>query len=266
MPGAGNPQSWNRYAYVANNPINFNDPSGHMRMCPDGDCGSYPKPPRASGENDIKEEIGIESERLSKRVSKNGTYKALDALSDLSDFSASYAPNCASCLIENMGAVVTGLDDGEYAWSEFKQFFGSQEHGTYYRENVFGNGSIGQTGYDPIFQDPEYALDVGGGNQARHFWFYVQVGYESGETVGNAGTILHETIITGNPKGNSLEDLYLGYEGVKLGVKLYNGDIKPSEVGGYIKQTLSPGSNPAQYYSQHVQNVFTYGKMYPYIP
>ena len=29
MPGAANPQSWNRYAYVSNTPTNFNDPSGH---------------------------------------------------------------------------------------------------------------------------------------------------------------------------------------------------------------------------------------------
>ncbi|MFZ5909211.1 MAG: polymorphic toxin type 10 domain-containing protein [Chloroflexota bacterium] len=29
VPGAGNPQSWNRYSYVQNNPIRFVDPTGH---------------------------------------------------------------------------------------------------------------------------------------------------------------------------------------------------------------------------------------------
>ncbi len=29
IPGAGNPQEYNRYAYTINNPIKFNDPSGH---------------------------------------------------------------------------------------------------------------------------------------------------------------------------------------------------------------------------------------------
>ena len=33
MPGAGNPAAWDRYAYTNNNPINYNDPSGHCPLC-----------------------------------------------------------------------------------------------------------------------------------------------------------------------------------------------------------------------------------------
>jgi RHS repeat-associated protein len=29
VPEPGNPQAWNRYAYVTNNPLRYNDPSGH---------------------------------------------------------------------------------------------------------------------------------------------------------------------------------------------------------------------------------------------
>ena len=29
IPGAGNPQAWDRYAYTQNNPVRYNDPSGH---------------------------------------------------------------------------------------------------------------------------------------------------------------------------------------------------------------------------------------------
>ncbi len=30
VPGAGNPQAWDRYAYARNNPVVYNDPSGHF--------------------------------------------------------------------------------------------------------------------------------------------------------------------------------------------------------------------------------------------
>ncbi|MDA1097154.1 MAG: RHS repeat-associated core domain-containing protein, partial [Chloroflexi bacterium] len=29
VPGIGNPQAWNRYSYVLNNPLRYTDPSGH---------------------------------------------------------------------------------------------------------------------------------------------------------------------------------------------------------------------------------------------
>jgi RHS repeat-associated protein len=38
IPGAGNPQAWDRYAGMMNNPVKFNDPSGHsVDNCPPGD-------------------------------------------------------------------------------------------------------------------------------------------------------------------------------------------------------------------------------------
>jgi len=33
VPGAGNPQALNRYAYVVGNPVRYNDPSGHCPWC-----------------------------------------------------------------------------------------------------------------------------------------------------------------------------------------------------------------------------------------
>ncbi|MHB0968003.1 MAG: RHS repeat-associated core domain-containing protein, partial [Bellilinea sp.] len=39
VPNPVNPLSYDRYVYVNSNPINFNDPSGHMQSCADGDLG-----------------------------------------------------------------------------------------------------------------------------------------------------------------------------------------------------------------------------------
>lgn len=36
IPDLSNPQSWNRYSYVTNRPINVNDPSGHWPNCKPG--------------------------------------------------------------------------------------------------------------------------------------------------------------------------------------------------------------------------------------
>jgi len=43
IPNLSDTQSWNRYSYVNNNPINYNDPSGHVFECghtSDMHCGS----------------------------------------------------------------------------------------------------------------------------------------------------------------------------------------------------------------------------------
>ena len=49
IPDLSNPQSWNRYSYVTNRPVNFNDPTGHVMSQGDGggndsvDCKKYPQ-------------------------------------------------------------------------------------------------------------------------------------------------------------------------------------------------------------------------------
>ena len=41
IPGAANPQAYNRYSYVLNNPLLYTDPTGHAQSCEDGDvCSS----------------------------------------------------------------------------------------------------------------------------------------------------------------------------------------------------------------------------------
>ena len=45
VPGAGNPAAYDRYAYVLNNPIKFNDPSGHDVGNPGKDEFTYVKSP-----------------------------------------------------------------------------------------------------------------------------------------------------------------------------------------------------------------------------
>ena len=69
IPGMANPQSWNRFSYTLNNPIRFNDPTGHCAV--DGDNWCYeptpptkekqvpPIPPKETGHLD-RDEFGID--------------------------------------------------------------------------------------------------------------------------------------------------------------------------------------------------------------
>ena len=43
IPGAGNSQAWDRYAYALNNPARYNDPDGHCAVKPGHKCPTNPK-------------------------------------------------------------------------------------------------------------------------------------------------------------------------------------------------------------------------------
>ncbi|OJX40165.1 MAG: hypothetical protein BGO78_14400 [Chloroflexi bacterium 44-23] len=68
IPEPVSPQSWDRYAYVNNNPIRFNDPSGH-----NVDCGI--------GESGCRQRIKVEkAEGLLSQIIKNNNYSNWDNL------------------------------------------------------------------------------------------------------------------------------------------------------------------------------------------
>ena len=94
-----------------------------------------------------------------------------------------------------------------------------------------------QSGYAPIYQDPGE-----GGNQAHHFWFYLQVGYENGVVIGATGNLLHETFLSTGAAGRSYQDFALGLVGSSIGQLLSWGAMQPSQVGDYIKDELAPNS------------------------
>jgi RHS repeat-associated protein len=68
IPDPGSPQSWDRFAYVKNNPVRYNDPSGH-----DVDCGI--------GESGCRQRIKVEkAESLLSKIAQKNYYTNWDDL------------------------------------------------------------------------------------------------------------------------------------------------------------------------------------------
>ena len=227
-------QAWDRFGYANNNPVRYTDPTGHGIDCGMGDPGCK------AGKMDPKIQLFEYNHWLIGQV-RNKKMNDLEAFSYLVERAASLTPNCTECFVNNLGAVLTGHSSGHPARDELGAQLGLVKRDPLYKTGR--DNQLDQSGFDSIFQDPYIAPD--GNPQPHHFWFYVQVGFESGGFIGNVGNLLHETILTRNTRGNSAQDQYLGYEGVDLGVKIAAGTVNLSEVGDYIRRTLSPGSENA---------------------
>jgi len=237
IPNPGNALDWDRYSYVRNNPVKYADPDGHR---PDDGC-------RTEGCSYGTEERRVDIFRQNnwlQSLAQTNVMSDLESLAQLTDYAADLSGNCKECFIEDLGAVVTGMSNGGSARYEMMHRIDPERYP--YDEYYQNASKLGQSGYAEIFQDPNPELT--GGNQGRHFWFYVQVGYESGAMVGAITNIAHETIIPFTTAGKSLQDLSLGYEGIALGISLQHGSIVPSDVGDYTRDTLSPGSASASFW------------------
>ena len=72
VPGAGNPQAFNRYSYTLNNPIRYNDPTGHC--IEEGDA-----PPGSPSYRNICPPLKIPTNHIAPRLDYGGDYTTLDA-------------------------------------------------------------------------------------------------------------------------------------------------------------------------------------------
>lgn len=172
---------------------------------------------------------------------KVGKINDRQGLAQLSDYAASFTPNDSFGYLQNMGATLTGHAEGHAGLTQgLMEVTNSLNlnpiidfHPNY--KVIQNKTELMQSGYSYDFKDPPGS----GGNQARHFWFYVQVSYESGHRIGISANYLHETIVN-DGSGKSVQDYALGIEGLILGEALASGNIKPGGVGSWIDRTLAP--------------------------
>jgi RHS repeat-associated protein len=254
------PLSLNRWNYTEGNPINYSDPSGNsseniMQAVNRSIVHSIYANVNIPGsmidcfltreftqKGDYQKQL-YEKYTYLFGLTKNETINDLEAFAQLTEFAATLTPDCTECFIHNLGSILTGISNDNPYQSVLDNRDGKFEFDYYYRATK--GARFGQGGYAKIFKDP----DQKNGNQARHFWFYVQVAFDDGVFFSTFGNIYHEFVDQQEIKGHSFEDYALGIEGQTLALNLALGIVKPLGVGNYLRNVLAPDSTAANYWT-----------------
>jgi len=265
IPDTANPQAWNRYTYVHNNPLRHIDPSGH---CDPDDIGCL------TMRSLRRTLIWMYASTLVENQGALGL-DDVDILANTCDYAAGfYADGDIGSLrefVNDIGSIFVGFGNDDY---------GAMAKGS--GNSPFRITGLGDGGYKKRYQD--------GDDQAHHFWFYVELGaLPGGRGLSWGGNALHETVLfsdrndpllghipvagdflgeklpLGNPldfsgggisseppyvswgHGRSATDLLLGRRGGNLGKALKEGNVNYSEVGDWIRREIGsgdPGSRP----------------------
>jgi hypothetical protein len=150
IPNPADPQSWNRFAYAKNNPIKFNDPSGHKAcsLIDSGECDET--------EEKIIKFIDRTEDYL---INKNGTLKnkhkdnVVEAMSSIVTKAAMTFGNDWNTFLD----VTTYVFTGYYGHGYESMWLAHQS-----AKEGFSGYFDGALGFHPDFVDES--------NQVRHFW------------------------------------------------------------------------------------------------
>ncbi len=235
VPSVGNPQALNRYSYVLNNPILFNDPSGHKVSCDDG--------PRtwAACSNQLET-------YAKQQVQQKGGKDDLGAMVNIVNKAAQLYGN-----FEDMMPALSGI---------FLGIKESNSHTLLDAINANPCAAVGREATDckankvrGAFMDSGFNVDFQDSHsQPFHFWAYVATGaniegrsgpasYLPGRVVGGVGNVWHEIV----QPGGSWPDYALADAGMNIGTLVNMGAIRPNELGSTIKTYVGGSGHAAPY-------------------
>jgi RHS repeat-associated protein len=233
IPDLYNPQNLNRYSYVNNSPVNYNDPAGHKA------CGFIDQ----NGDCDDSEEKFLKLINFveTKIFNKNGRLR--NKRNDLGAMTATV----------EKAAEIYGNDWDHFLSVTNYVFIGVYENGPFSQVHAQQSGfkgySFSASGFSNNFDD--------GQNQVRHFWgaFATAASNKDELPFGPYWTIPNSTVAkVGNFMHDLVEDWYgydyttvkdfsLSQEAIAIGKDVRSGRIaSPSELPAIMQDQLSSGS------------------------
>lgn len=252
VPEPGNPQSLNRYSYTLNNPVRYTDPSGHHIFEEDPDDPLYyAREPEAEGgrllppmrarfasggwlrkgslyrtARILAPGVATKLTAAAIRFEGIGTDAAGVAMLALTSKAARLSRDNTDVFMDDVSAVLTGLSIHE-----------ARLRGQPGETGPYHVTFVGSNGLRKEFRDPETANP-----QVRHFWFFVQLAYETNAAYATAVNLYHEVFEPG-AGGKSIQDWRLSLKGIDLGWALATQQTgflprSPRDVPNWLKSNI----------------------------
>jgi len=226
VPDPLNPQSWNRYSYVLNNPIRYNDPSGH-NYC------DY------SSRNEDEDCQHIRNIRKFNSLIK---YVRDEIVNDENYVKEKYTALEAMNLVVEKAANIYGDDWNSFFKATNYIFLGTYSNST--ATILVAHGTRGFIQFRSDSGDTGFNLDFyqRGDNQVRHFWatFATAANTHRGVVTSHYANFYHDVVEDwmGN-KDTTYSDFTLSLVAVDIGANVNNGSIaSPSDLPSVFNEIL----------------------------
>ena len=233
VPDPGNSQDWDRYSYARNNPLRYNDPSGHGPECDDGPATW------ASCKKQLTDFANSTLEEL-------GGVDDLEAVVRIVDKAAQLYKNYDN-MIPALSGIFLGIEESNSLtiWNAFR----ADPCAALGRADCSVNSAwFLDKGFHEDFQDRQ--------SQPFHFWAYLATSantegagpasYLPGYAVSGAANIVHE-IIFPDGAGATWQDYALTRAAMNIGTLVNIGAVPPDQLGNTIKDFVGVDGPGAPY-------------------